>query len=98
MAATLHYEEEGVEPRIYLGPFKPYFCKVNDRRPTRIRFSRIQISPGGSDVMNVLDKSNKHHYEDWFKMFEYRIHPVKGVFEFEDEEIEKILRYDNEEV
>ncbi len=92
MAATLYYEDENVKPRVYLGSFKPYFCKVDLKRPIRIYFSLLHISPGGYPVMEVLDKHTKEHYMDWFKMFEYRIHPIKGVFEFETEEIENILK------
>ncbi len=91
MAATLHYIGEGINPRTYLGPYKPYFCKVNERRPMKIYFSRLHISPGGYPVMDILEKNTEEHYRGWFRMFEYRMHP-KGTFEFEDEEIEQILR------
>ncbi len=97
MAATLYYADESVKPRVYLGSYKPYFCKVEHRRPIRIYFSLLHISPGGYPVMDILDKHTKEHYRDWFKMFEYRMHH-KGVFEFETKEIEDILKGKDEEV
>ncbi len=46
--------------------------------------------------MDILEKNTKEHYRGWFRMFESRMHP-KGTFEFEDEEIEQILRGGSED-
>ena len=91
VATTYYADSEHI--KVYLAPYKPYFVKTNEgKRPIKIRFSYLEISPGGYPVSDILNIMTKEDYESFYTFFEYRIHPIDGVFEFDSDEIEKRLK------